>query len=93
MLLSPTSAKSGAGDMEMLGVRPSGYIVNALRFLFDDQLISILHTSIILRISSLSSKLGKIRKSILVKSCFFFIEKVHILRITHFSLKLQKIEA
>ena len=59
---------------------PSGYIVNALGFLFVDQLISNLHTSIILRISSLSLKLGKIRKQIL-----FFIEKVHILRITHFS--------
>ena len=72
---------SGAGDIEMLGVRPSGYIVSALRFVFVDQLISNLHTSIILRISSLSSKLGKIREKILVKSCFF-IEKVHILRIT-----------
>ena len=41
--------------MEMLGVRPR-YVVSALRFLFVDQLISNLHTSIILGISSLSSK-------------------------------------
>jgi hypothetical protein len=46
--------------MEMLGVRPR-YVVSALRFLFVDQLISNLHTSIILGISSLSSKLGKVR--------------------------------
>jgi hypothetical protein len=51
--------QSGAGDMEMLGVRPR-YIVSALKILFVDQLISILHKSIILEISSLSSKLGKI---------------------------------
>ena len=51
VFLSPIFAKSGAGDMEMLGIRPSGYIVSALRFLFVDQLISNLHTSIILRIS------------------------------------------
>jgi hypothetical protein len=37
------------------------YGVSALRFLFVDQLISNLHTGIILEISSLSSKLGKIR--------------------------------
>ena len=56
--------------MEMSGVRPSvcrplvrpRYVLSALRFLFVDQLISNLHTSIILGISSLSSKLGKIRK-------------------------------
>ena len=47
--------------MEMLDVRPR-YVVSALRFLFVDQLISNLHTSIILGISSLISKLGKIRK-------------------------------
>jgi hypothetical protein len=34
------------------------YVVSALRFLFVDQLISNLHTSIILGISSLNSKLG-----------------------------------
>jgi hypothetical protein len=44
--------------MEMPGVRPR-YVVSTLRFLFVDQLISNLHTSIILGISSLSSKLGK----------------------------------
>ena len=49
--------------------RPSGsplvhpmYVVSALIFLFIDQLISNLHIIIILRISSLSSKLGKIIK-------------------------------
>ena len=62
------AAKSGAGDMGMPGVRPSGYIVSALRFWFVDQLISNLHTSIILRISSLSSKLGKIRNNISCKA-------------------------
>jgi hypothetical protein len=44
--------------MEMPGVRPR-YVVSTLRFLFVDQLISNLHTSIILGISNLSSKLGK----------------------------------
>ena len=48
-----------AGDIEMPGIRPR-YVVSTLRFLFVDQLISNLHTSIILGISSLSSKLGKI---------------------------------
>ena len=60
--------------MEMPGIRLSGYIVSALRFVFVDQLISNLHTSIILRISSLSSKLGKIRKK---KSCLYY-ELFHI---------------
>ena len=46
--------------MEMPFVR-SRYVVIALRFLFVDQLISNLHTSIILGISSLSSKLDKVR--------------------------------
>jgi hypothetical protein len=49
----------------MLGVHPlvrPRYVVSALRFLFVDQLIWNVHTSIILGISSLSSKLGKIRK-------------------------------
>ena len=44
-------------------VRPR-YVVSALRFLFVDQLISNLHTSIILGISSLSLKLDKIRKQL-----------------------------
>jgi hypothetical protein len=48
--LSP-APQSGAGDMEMSDVRPR-YVVSALRFLFVDQLISNLHTSIILGISS-----------------------------------------
>jgi hypothetical protein len=38
--------------------------VSASRFVFVDQLISNLHTSIILGISSLSSKLGKIRQNL-----------------------------
>jgi hypothetical protein len=42
----------------------SRYVVSALKFLFVDQLISNLHTSIILGISSLSSKLAKIRKNV-----------------------------
>ena len=46
--------------MEMSGVCRR-YVVSALRFLFVDQLISNLHASIILGISSLSSKLGKVR--------------------------------
>ena len=53
--------------MEMPGVRPlvcPRYVVSSLRFLFVNQLISNLHTSIILGISSLSSKLGKIKKTI-----------------------------
>ena len=57
--------------MEMLGVRPR-YVVSALRFLFVDQLISNLHTSIILGISSLSSKLGKISK------CYNFNENWYL---------------
>ena len=54
----PLPPQSGVGDMEMPGVRPR-YVVSTLRFLFVDQLISNLHTSIILGISNLSSKLGK----------------------------------
>ena len=61
--------------MEMRGVRLfvrysvspfvcSRYVVSAVRFLFVDQLISNLYTIIILGISSLSSKLGKIRKKL-----------------------------
>ena len=43
-------------------VRPR-FVASALRFLFVDQLISNLHTNIILGISSLSSKLGKTHKN------------------------------
>ena len=65
----PPPPQSGAGDMEMPGVCPLVHpsvrdVVSALRLLFVDQLISNLHTSIILGISSLSSKLGKIRKQL-----------------------------
>jgi hypothetical protein len=63
----PPPPQSGVGDMEMPGIRPLvrlRYVVSALRFLFVDQLISNLHTSIILGISSLSSKLDKIRTKI-----------------------------
>ena len=56
----PPPLKSGAGDMEMPGVSPSEICLSAVRFLFVDQLISNLHTRIVLEISSLSSKLGKI---------------------------------
>ena len=74
LFFCPKPPQSGAGDMEMRGVRLfvrysvspsvwSRYVVSALRFLFVDQLISNLHTSIILGISNLSSKLGKIRKN------------------------------
>ena len=51
-------------------VRPR-YVVSALRFLFVDQFISNLQTSIILGISSLSSKLGKIRKKIVRMTAIF----------------------
>jgi hypothetical protein len=54
----PRKAERGIWKCRAL-VRPR-YVVSALRFLFVDQLISNLHTSIILGISSLSSKLGKI---------------------------------
>ena len=66
--------------MEMLGVRPR-YVVSALRFLFVDQLISNLHTSIIVVISSLNSKLGKIvrlvaifKMSAKISKCYNFNE-------------------
>jgi len=63
--LSPAPQKwSGRyGNAGRPSVRPR-YVVSALRFLFVDQLISNLHTNIILGISSLSSKLGKIRKKL-----------------------------
>ena len=63
-LLSPAPARRSGGYRNAWrqcicqSVRPR-YIVSALRFLFVDQFISNLHTSIILGISSLSSKLGK----------------------------------
>ena len=61
-LLSPAPTKwsGGYGNAGCPSVRLR-YVVSALRFLFVDQLISNLHTGIILEISSLSSKLGKIR--------------------------------
>ena len=64
--MSPAPAKR-SGDMEKPGVRPlvrPRYVVSTLRFVFVDQLISNLHTSIIWRISSLRSKLGKIRNKL-----------------------------
>ena len=60
-----------------LFVRPSvrpRYVVSALKNLFVDQLISILHTSIIVVISSLSSKLGKIVR---MMSIFKMSAKTH----------------
>ena len=61
-LLSPAPTKwsGGYGNAGCPSIRLR-YVVSALRFLFVDQLISNLHTGIILEISSLSSKLGKIR--------------------------------
>ena len=53
----PRKAERGIWKCQA-SVRPR-YVVSALRFLFVDQLISNLHTSIILEISSLSSKLEK----------------------------------
>ena len=50
-------------DVHFCPVHPR-YVVSALRFLFVVQLISNLHTSIILEISSLSSKLGKFEKKV-----------------------------
>ena len=65
----PPPPQSGAGDMEIPGVcllvRPS------VRPRYVDQLISNLHTSIILGISSLNSKLGKIRKKIVRMAAIF----------------------
>ena len=85
--LSQASAKRN-GDMEMPGVRLfvrysvspsicSRYAVSALKILFVDQLISNLHTSIILGISSLSSKLGKIRKNVRLAAIFKMSDKTH----------------
>jgi hypothetical protein len=83
----PLPPQNGAGDMEMLGSSPR-YVVSALRFLFVDQLISNLQTSIILGISSLSSKLGKIRewrpflrclpKHIKISKCYNFNENWYL---------------
>jgi hypothetical protein len=75
--------------MEMTGVHPR-YVVSALRFLFVDQFISNLHTSIILGISSLSSKLGKIRKKIVrMVAIFKMSAKTHQnLRVLQFQRKL-----
>ena len=67
--LSPAPAKRGIWKCRQ-SVRPR-YVVSALRFLFVDQLISNLHTSIILGISSLSSKLGKIRNKIVGMAAIF----------------------
>ena len=63
----PRKAKRGIWKCRVVRqlVRPR-YGVSALRFLFDDQLISNIHTSIILGISSLSAKLGKIRRNVIV---------------------------
>jgi hypothetical protein len=64
LLIVPCLCKAERGIWKCrMSVRPR-YVVSALRFLFVDQLISNLHTSIILGISSLSSKLGKIRKQL-----------------------------
>ena len=79
--MSPAPAKRNGGYGNV--GRPR-YVVSALRFLFVDQLISNLHTSIILGISNLSSKFGKIRerwpflrclpKHIKISTCYNFNE-------------------
>ena len=56
----PRSALRGWGILKCRASIHPRYVVSALKFLFVNQLISNLHTSIILGISSLSSKLGKI---------------------------------
>ena len=73
VLLSPAPAKrsGGYGNTGRPSVHPR-YVVNTLRFLFVDQFISNLHTSIILGISSISSKLGKISK------CYNFNENWYL---------------
>ena len=57
LFLFPAKRSGGYGNVG----RPSEICCKHSRFLFVDQLISNLHTSIILGISSLSSKLGKVR--------------------------------
>ena len=64
MSLAPAKRSGGYGNAGRPSVIPlvrPRYVVGVLRFLFVDQLISNLHTGIILGISSLGSKLGKIR--------------------------------
>ena len=66
--------------------RPSEICCKCLKFVFVDQLISNLHTSIILGISSSSSKLGKIRKKklrslpkhIKISKCYNFNENWYL---------------
>ena len=55
LFVVPRPCKAKQGIWKCLDVRPR-YVVSALRFLFVDQLISNLHTSIILGISSLKEK-------------------------------------
>ena len=59
----PPPQNAGIPSVSLLVVVRPSYVVSALRFFFVDQLISNLHTSIILGISSFSSKLGKIKMS------------------------------
>jgi hypothetical protein len=81
--LSPAPARrsGGYGNAGRSSVSPPvrpRYVVSALRFLFVDQLISNLHTSIILGIASLSLKLGKIRKQFVRMAAIFKMSaKIH----------------
>ena len=71
IFLSSAKRSGGYANAGHRSVRPR-YVASALRFLFVDQLISNLHTSIILGISSLSLKLGKISK------CYNFNENLYL---------------
>jgi hypothetical protein len=62
---APAKRSGGYGNTGRLFVSPS------VRPRYVDQLISNLHTSIILGISSLNSKLGKIRKKIVRRAAIF----------------------
>ena len=71
--------------MEEMPFVRSRYVVSALRFLFVDQLISNLHTSNVLGISSLSSKLWEWRpflrclpKYIKISKCYNFNENWYL---------------
>ena len=78
---APSRRSGGYGNAGRSSVSPPvrpRYVVSALRFLFVDQLISNLHTSIMLGIASLSLKLGKIRKQFVRMAAIFKMSaKIH----------------